>query len=151
MMDFQNAKITWDTGFLLLREIDDRFGVLSPTGTEGRSASGANVSESARPRHNLGKHKLQRRCIMVDAESGHIQEEVARVLRRGIIFSILWLFGIGSLIAVMSGLKARRLILDSNGAVGGMGQVWWRLIVGGLGVAFWLPILVVGVINNLSG
>ncbi|MBM4328027.1 MAG: hypothetical protein FJ118_12795 [Deltaproteobacteria bacterium] len=88
---------------------------------------------------------------MVDAESGHIQEEVARVLRRGIIFSILWLFGIGSLIAVMSGLKARRLILDSNGAVGGMGQVWWRLIVGGLGVAFWLPILVVGVINNLSG
>jgi hypothetical protein len=30
MIDFQGAKITSDTGFLLLREIDERFGVLGP-------------------------------------------------------------------------------------------------------------------------
>ena len=30
MIDFQGAKITSDTGFLLLREIDDRFGVIGP-------------------------------------------------------------------------------------------------------------------------
>jgi hypothetical protein len=29
MIDFQGAKITSDTGFLLLREIDERFGILS--------------------------------------------------------------------------------------------------------------------------
>jgi hypothetical protein len=27
MLDFQGAKITSDTGFLLLREIDERFGI----------------------------------------------------------------------------------------------------------------------------
>jgi hypothetical protein len=30
MIDFQGAKITSDTGFLLLREIDERFGILGP-------------------------------------------------------------------------------------------------------------------------
>ena len=34
MIDFQGAKITSDTGFLLLREIDDRFGILGPIGSE---------------------------------------------------------------------------------------------------------------------
>lgn len=34
MMDFQGAKITSDAGFLLLREIDERFGVLGPVDRE---------------------------------------------------------------------------------------------------------------------
>ena len=34
MIDFQGAKITSDTGFLLLREIDKRFGILGPIGSE---------------------------------------------------------------------------------------------------------------------
>jgi hypothetical protein len=34
MIDFQGAKITSDTGFLLLREIDERFGILGPMGSE---------------------------------------------------------------------------------------------------------------------
>ncbi len=34
MIDFQGAKITSDTGFLLLREIDDRFGILGPIESE---------------------------------------------------------------------------------------------------------------------
>ena len=34
MIDFQGAKITSDTGFLLLRELDERFGILGPMGTE---------------------------------------------------------------------------------------------------------------------
>ena len=33
MIDFQGAKITSDTGFLLLRAIDERFGILGPLGT----------------------------------------------------------------------------------------------------------------------
>jgi hypothetical protein len=32
MIDFQGAKITSDTGLLLLREIDERFGILGPMG-----------------------------------------------------------------------------------------------------------------------
>jgi hypothetical protein len=34
MIDFQGAKITSDTGFLLLTEIDERFGILGPIGSE---------------------------------------------------------------------------------------------------------------------
>ncbi len=34
MIDFQGAKITSDTGFLLLREMDERFGILGPMETE---------------------------------------------------------------------------------------------------------------------
>ena len=34
MIDFQGAKITSDTGFLLLREIDERFGIFGPIGSE---------------------------------------------------------------------------------------------------------------------
>ena len=34
MIDFQGAKITSDTGLLLLREIDERFGILGPIGSE---------------------------------------------------------------------------------------------------------------------
>jgi len=30
VMDFQGAKITSDTGFLLLREVDERFNILGP-------------------------------------------------------------------------------------------------------------------------
>jgi hypothetical protein len=30
MIDFQGARITSDTGFLLLREVDERFGILAP-------------------------------------------------------------------------------------------------------------------------
>lgn len=86
----------------------------------------------------------------IRAEKSHVQKEVDRVLKWGIIFSIVWMGGVGSLIAVMLGLKARRRILDSNGAIAGMGQVWWCLIVGGLGVVWWLPIIVIGVINNFS-
>jgi len=32
IIDFQGAKITSDTGFLLLRKIDDRFQVIAPGG-----------------------------------------------------------------------------------------------------------------------
>ncbi len=32
MIDFQGAKITSDVGFLLLREIDDRFRIIAPRG-----------------------------------------------------------------------------------------------------------------------
>ncbi len=39
MIDFQGAKSTSDTGFLLLREIDERFGILGPIATEQEETS----------------------------------------------------------------------------------------------------------------
>ena len=83
-------------------------------------------------------------------EDDRIQREVNALLKRGIIFSIIWLAGIGSLIAIMSGLKAKRLIAESKGTALGMVGVWWCLIVGSVGVAVWVPVILIAIINNLA-
>ncbi|MFA6092322.1 MAG: hypothetical protein WC986_05200 [Elusimicrobiota bacterium] len=69
------------------------------------------------------------------------QLNVNRMLNRGVLFSIIWLAGIGSAIAVAKALKARKLIQESNGKLTGNGKVWWCLIVGGLGLLFWVPVM----------
>jgi len=78
-----------------------------------------------------------------------VQARVDGLLRRGMIFSILWLMGIGSAIAVISGVKAKRLIEESGGTVSGMKRVWWCLIVGGIGLLIWVPVVIIGIANNL--
>jgi len=79
------------------------------------------------------------------------QSRVDSLLKRGIVFSIVWLGGIGSLIAVVSGIKARKLINQSDGKLSGMGRVWWCLILGGIGILIWLPIVVIILINLSAG
>ena len=59
------------------------------------------------------------------------------MLRRGVIFSIFWLMGVGSLIAIIQAMKARKIIRQSSGEIRGSGKVWWCLIVGGMGLLFW--------------
>jgi hypothetical protein len=76
------------------------------------------------------------------------QEHVDALLRRGIIFSIVWLAGIGSAVAVVSGMQARRLIQASGGDLRGSGRVWWCLLIGGLGLAIWTPLVVVAIVNQ---
>ena len=41
MTDFQDAKITSDVGFLLLRETDERFGILAPMGNDPEKSGSA--------------------------------------------------------------------------------------------------------------
>lgn len=77
------------------------------------------------------------------------QDQIDRTLKWGIVFSIVWLMGLGSLFAVLSGLKARKAINASGGALVGTGKVWWCLIVGGLGIAFWLALFVAVVLPLL--
>jgi hypothetical protein len=76
------------------------------------------------------------------------QEYLDTLLRRGVLFSILWLMGIGSGIALYSGLKARRLIRASAGVLHGTRRARWCLVVGGLGLLFWIPIVFVGILNQ---
>jgi hypothetical protein len=76
------------------------------------------------------------------------QNQVDQSLKWGIIFSIIWLAGIGSVIALIKGLKARKAIAQSEGALVGTGRAWWCIIAGGLGFAFWLPVIVAGIRNQ---
>lgn len=87
--------------------------------------------------------------IQAPTTTKEVQARVDELLRWGTIFSILWLMGIGSAIAVRSGIKARRLIRESGGIVTGMGRVRWCLIVGSFGLIIWIPVVIVGIVNNL--
>jgi hypothetical protein len=77
------------------------------------------------------------------------QSHVNSLLWRGVFFSIVWLAGIGSFIAVRRGLQARKLIKQSNGRLHGAGKVWWCLIVGGFGLALWGGLLVTGIVVQI--
>jgi hypothetical protein len=71
-----------------------------------------------------------------------VQRKVKSLLRIGIFFSIFWLAGIGSIISIVLGLKARNIIKRANMNINGMGGVYWCLIVGGLGLIILLLIFI---------
>lgn len=62
------------------------------------------------------------------------QQSLDKTLIWGIVFSLIWIWGIGSLIAFVCGIKARKAIIASNGNCQGTIRVWWCLLVGGFGV-----------------
>lgn len=77
------------------------------------------------------------------------QAQVNKLLRWGIFFSMVWLAGVGSFIAMRRGMRARRLIKQSDGRLQGMGRVWWCLIVGGFGLVVWGGALLIAVTGYL--
>ena len=81
-------------------------------------------------------------------ELSNKKQAVDELLKKGVWFSIFWLLGFGSFIAVRNGLKARKIINDSNGEMKPDGRVWWCFIVGGFGLSFWLFVLIMGFLNN---
>lgn len=84
------------------------------------------------------------------AQPHPLQRKVDDLLKRGIIFSIFWLMGIGSLIAVVNAFRARRMIKQSNGEIRGMDKVWWCLIIGGAGLLLWGYVVIMVIINKAT-
>jgi len=60
----------------------------------------------------------------------NMQTEVNRLVNRGIIFGIVWIMGIGSVIALTSGLQASRLIKQSGNILEGKKKVTQCFIIG---------------------
>ena len=53
------------------------------------------------------------------------QVRVSKMLADGFMFSIVWLGGIGSLIAFIKGWRAMKIIRQSNGELAGTAMAWW--------------------------
>jgi hypothetical protein len=68
-----------------------------------------------------------------------LQVRVSRMLGYGFAFSLVWLGGVGSLVAFAVGLRARKLIRESGGGVSGMRLAWWCIVAGALGGWIGLP------------
>jgi hypothetical protein len=79
-----------------------------------------------------------------------LQINVSKLLSHGFIFSVVWLGGIGSFLALLSGLKARKIINQSDGKIAGIKMAWWCIIVGALGTTLMPPLLILIVINQLK-
>ena len=60
------------------------------------------------------------------------QVKVSRMLAMGFVFSIA-LPLVGSLMAVIFGLKGRRIINASEGRIGGRLIAWWCILAGAIG------------------
>jgi hypothetical protein len=85
------------------------------------------------------------------AGDSSLQDQVDSMLRRGVVFSIIWLMGIGSAISIVQAVRAKRIIDESNGEVRGGGKIWWCFIVGGLGVLFWVFVMIMIMVNAMHG
>jgi hypothetical protein len=70
--------------------------------------------------------------------------EVRRLIKQAMFFLVLWLFGIGSLIAIRNGLKARKLIDASDGRIHGIVGAWVCILIGLVEVGIWINFIATG-------
>jgi hypothetical protein len=62
-----------------------------------------------------------------------LQVRVSKMLGVGFDLSIVGTGGVSSLIALLIGLRARKIIKGSGGEISGMRMAWWCIIVGAVG------------------
>jgi hypothetical protein len=70
-----------------------------------------------------------------------------------LVFGILWIFGLGSLLAVILGHSAKVQIRKSNGAEGGSGLATAGLVLGWVGVVslvLFVALVMVGIASNAN-
>ncbi len=79
-----------------------------------------------------------------------LQVQVSKTLGLGFVLSATGIFGIGSLVALMIGLKARRIINNSEGRISGSRMALWCIVVGALGSLILIPLTVAMVLKQLK-
>lgn len=70
------------------------------------------------------------------------QVKVSKMLGLAFALSITSIAGIGSLAALILGLKALRIIQNSNGRITGGMMAWWCILAGALGTLIIPPLII---------
>jgi hypothetical protein len=94
-----------------------------------REKGGQIMSESeSESEHNEGEVSEQDRIFL------DLQKTVARIANRAVVFSVLWLGGIGSIFAIYFGLKCLKQIKTADVELKGKGKALFGITFGIVGV-----------------
>ena len=78
------------------------------------------------------------------------QLKVSKMLSMGFVFSIAPLPVVGSLVALILGWKAARIIQASKGRIGGGVMAWWCILAGALGTLVIPPLTIAAILKGLK-
>ncbi len=76
------------------------------------------------------------------------QVKVSKMLGMAFVFSITGILGVGSLIALILGWKARRIIQASDGRISGRLMAWWCILAGALGTLILPPLVIAEMLKH---
>ncbi|MEQ8790682.1 MAG: hypothetical protein RIC55_30575 [Pirellulaceae bacterium] len=69
------------------------------------------------------------------------QQRVDALLTNGVLFSVMWVLGVGSAFSLYLARRAHRTIVASDQRLSGIFWVWWCYVVGLLGVFMGMGLL----------
>lgn len=75
-----------------------------------------------------------------------LQKEFDRITNRGIIFGLIWIMGIGSVIAIISGYQAGKIFKESGNSLEGKDRIFKSYIAGFSGILLWIIAILIIII-----
>jgi hypothetical protein len=69
---------------------------------------------------------------------GNLQIEFNRLVNRGVILGIVWIMGVGSVIALISGYQANKILKEVSDIPNGKAKVRKCFIIGIAGLFVWV-------------
>lgn len=76
-----------------------------------------------------------------------LEKRINNYLKWGFVFSLVWMFGLGSAISIFCGWKAQRLSKQLSYPYPFRWVIWWCYIVGGAGILLFWPIWIKGILQ----
>jgi len=77
------------------------------------------------------------------------QVRVSKMLGMAFVLSITGIFGLGSMIALVLGCKALRIIRTAEQKIAGRLLAWWCILAGALGTLILPPLTVLAILKQL--
>ncbi|HAY34750.1 MAG TPA: hypothetical protein PK536_13385 [Ignavibacteria bacterium] len=75
--------------------------------------------------------------------SEEVKIEFSRLVNRGIVLGSVWIFGIGSVIAIISGYQAGRLLKESGIKTESSSKIQKCYLIGALGILIDLAVVLI--------
>jgi hypothetical protein len=71
-------------------------------------------------------------------EQENLQIEFNRIVNRGVILGIVWIMGVGSIIALISGFQANKILKEADYNLEGKEKIRKCFVVGIAGLLVWV-------------